>query len=101
MKISKIAAKVAVRLFFILVLIAVVPFTQSDNSKLQHIYLTAPHKWMFVFPSILVLGFITLTIICTVKKYNEVDLNWLLVLNTLILLAYCTTLYIHVYRLVK
>ncbi|MDB5112394.1 MAG: hypothetical protein JWR67_3508 [Mucilaginibacter sp.] len=101
MKASQIAAKVVVRLFFILLLIAVVPFMQGDDHKLQNLYFTTTHKWIFIFPCILILGFISLLVICTIKKYRELDLNLLLILNTLILLAYGVTLYIRVWHLVK
>jgi len=101
LKASQIAAKVVTRLFFILVLIALVPFMQGDDKKLQSLYFTTTHKWIFAFPIILIVGFISLLVICAVKKYKEVDLNWLLVLNTVILLAYGVTLYIRVWHLVK
>jgi cytochrome bd-type quinol oxidase subunit 2 len=101
MKASQIAAKTLVRLFFILVLIAVFPFMEGDNHKLKDLYFTTHHTWIFVFPIILIVGFISLLIYCTIKKYKEMDMNWLLVLNTLILLAYGATLYIRVWHLVK
>ena len=101
LKASQVAAKVVVRLFFILLLVSLVPFMQGDNHKLQNLYFTTPHKWIFIFPIILILGFISLLIICTIKKYKEIDLNWLLVLNTVIILVYATTLYIRVWHLVK
>jgi hypothetical protein len=101
LKASQIAAKVVVRLFFILLLISLVPFMQGDNHKLQNLYFTTHHKWIFVFPIILMVGFISLLVICTLKKYREMDLNWLLVLNTVIILVYSATLYIRVWHLVK
>jgi len=52
-----------------------------------------------IFPAILILGFISLLIICTLKKYQEADLNWLLVLNTLILIAYGIAIYIRIYHM--
>ena len=100
-KVSQIAAKVIVRLFFILLLVALVPFMQGDNHKLQNLYFTTTHKWIFIFPVILIGAFITLLVMCTLKKYKQMDLNWLLVLNTVILLAYGATLYIRVWHLVK
>jgi len=101
LKASQIAAKVIVRLFFILLLIALFPFMQGDNSKLSSLYFTTTHKWVFAFPIILIGAFITLLVICTMKKYKEIDLNWLLVLNTVILLAYGATLYVRVWHLIK
>lgn len=101
LKVSQIAAKVIVRLFFILLLVSLVPFMEGDNHKLQNLYFTTTHKWIFVFPIILIGSFITLLVTCTIKKYKEMDLNWLLVLNTAILLAYGATLYIRIWHLVK
>ena len=101
LKVSQIAAKVVTRLFFILVLVSLLPYMQGDNSKLSTIYFTTARKWVFIFPCLLVVGFISLLIICTVKKYKETDLNWLLVLNTVILLAYGITVYVRVWQLVK
>ena len=101
MKASQIAAKIATRLFLILLCIALIPFLQGDNTKLHHLYLTTPNKWTLVFPILLMLGFIALFVICTIKKYKEADLNWLLVLNTVILIIYGVTLFIRIYQLVK
>src|SRR5476651_513905 len=101
LKVSQISAKVIVRLFFILLLVSLVPFMEGDNHKLQNLYFTTPHKWIFVFPIILIVSFISLLVICTLKKYKEMDLNWVLVLNTAILLAYGATLYIRIWHLVK
>jgi hypothetical protein len=100
MKVSRIAAKIVVRLFFILLLVALVPYFMGDHAKLQHIYLTFHHKWEMIFPAILVLAFIALLIICTVKKYSEEDVNWLLVVNTIVLTAYGIAVYIRIYHMV-
>ena len=97
MKVNRLVTKIIVRLFFLLLLIALVPpFLQGDGTKLQHIYLSFHHKWEMVFPAILILAFISLLIICAVKKYKEPDLNWLLVLNTVILMAYGIAIYIRI-----
>jgi quinol-cytochrome oxidoreductase complex cytochrome b subunit len=101
MKTSQIAAKIVTRLFFILLLIALVPFLQGDTSKLQHLYLAPKHVWTLAFPIILILGFIALLIICSIQKFKKTDLNWLLVINTVVLLAYAITLYIRIYQLIK
>jgi len=100
MKVNRLVTKIVVRLFFILLLAALVPpFLAGDQSKLQHIYLSFHYKWQMIFPAILILGFISLLIICTLKKYQEADLNWLLVLNTLILIAYGIAIYIRIYHM--
>jgi len=100
MKVNRIVTKIVVRLFFLLLLIALVPpFLQGDQAKLQHIYLSFHYKWQMVFPAVLILGFISLLIICAIKKYKEADLNWLLVLNTVILTAYGIAIYIRIYHM--
>jgi quinol-cytochrome oxidoreductase complex cytochrome b subunit len=98
MKISQIAAKAVVRVFFLLLLISTIPFLEESNSKLQSFQFVVHQKWTLVFPSILIVGFVTLLVLCTLKKYKQVDLNWLLVVNTLVLLAYFLTVAYAVYR---
>ncbi|MEB0260603.1 MULTISPECIES: hypothetical protein [unclassified Mucilaginibacter] len=100
MKTSQIAAKVVTRLFFFLLLIALVPFLQGDTAKLQHIYLSPKNPFTLVFPILLILGFIALLVICSIKKFSKNDLNWLLVLNTIMLMAYGITIYISIYKLI-
>jgi hypothetical protein len=96
MKVSHLVTKIVVRIFFVLLFVALVPFIQGDQTKLQHIYLTFHHKWEMIFPAILIIGFVILLITCIVKKYKEPDLNWLLVLNTVILIVYGIAIYIRV-----
>jgi uncharacterized protein YacL len=101
MKASQIAAKVVVRLFFILLLFALIPFFQGDTSKLQHLYLAPKHMYVLAFPILLILSFITLLVLCSIKKYSKPDLNWLLVVNTVVLMVYAGTLLFTIYRLIK
>jgi len=100
MKTSQIAAKAVVRVFLILLLASTIPFLQGDNAKLQNFNFTIHHAWTLIFPIILVLGFIGLLITCTIKKYKVIDLNWLLVVNTLVLMAYGIAVFIKVYQAV-
>ncbi len=99
MKVNKFVTKIVLRLFFILLFAGAFVFFQGDQSKLKHIYLGFHHKWELIFPGILIVGFISLLITCAIKKYNEPDLNWLLVLNTVILLAYGIAIFIKVSHL--
>ncbi|HTD39718.1 MAG TPA: hypothetical protein VK671_03790 [Mucilaginibacter sp.] len=99
MKTSGIVAKAVTRLFLLLLVLAVVPLFQTDSSKLQHLYIVSRSKWLFIFPVILIGGFVYFFIRCTIKKYSEPDSNWLLVINTLILMAYCATVFVRVYQL--
>lgn len=101
MKVSQIAAKVVVRIFFFLLLMAMVPFVKGDGDKLSHLYLLPRNPWVLAFPILLILGFIGLLVTCAIKKYNKQDLNWLLVVNTVVLIAYGITLYIRIMQLLK
>ena len=99
MKTSGIIAKAVSRLFLLSLVLAIVPLFQVDTNKLQHLYIVSRSKWLFIFPIILVGGFIYFLIRCTLNKYKEPDSNWLLILNTLILMAYCATIFVRVYQL--
>ena len=102
MKTSRIVTKIVVRLFFLLLLIALVPpFLMGGQNNLERIYLTFHHKWEMIFPAILILAFMSLLIICAVKKFKETDLNWLLVLNTVILTIYGIAIYIRVLHMIN
>ena len=98
MKTSQIAAKIATRLFLIFLCIALIPFLQGDNTRLTNLYLTVTNKWTLVFPVLLMLGFIALFVMVSIKKYKATDLNWLLVLNTAVLLIYGVALFIRIYH---
>jgi hypothetical protein len=100
MKTSQIVAKVVVRLFFFLLLIALVPYFAGNNAKLQNFNFVIHRKWTLIFPGLLIAGFIGLLITCTIKKYKEIDLNWLLVINTLVLIAYALAVFMKVYQAV-
>jgi hypothetical protein len=99
MKTSGIVAKAISRLFLLLLVLAIVPLFQADTSKLQHLYIVTSSKWLFIFPIVLIGGFVYFLIRCTINKYKEPDSNWLLILNTLILMAYCATIFVRVYQL--
>lgn len=101
LKISQVAAKTAIRIFIIILFFGVLPFIaghQPWDSKLETTHLVIPNKWTLIYPAILFLGFLTLVIITRKKKYQEQDINWLLVLNTVILLAYLVLLYSRIFK---
>jgi hypothetical protein len=100
MKVSKLATKIIVRAFFILMLVAAVPFFYGDQSKFQHIYFAFPHKWEIVFPAIIIISFFILMITCAIKKYNELELNWLLVVNIIVLVAYAIAIFIRISHII-
>jgi hypothetical protein len=99
MKTSGVIAKAVARLFLLLLVLAIVPLFQADSDKLQHLYIVTSSRWLLIFPVILIGGFIYFLVRCTIKKYTEPDSNWLLILNTLILMTYCATLFVKVYEL--
>ncbi|WP_374951643.1 hypothetical protein [Mucilaginibacter sp.] len=101
MKVSQIAAKAIVRVFFVLLLMALIPFVKGDDTHLSHLYLMPKNMWTLAFPILLIIGFVALLVICSLKKYQKADLNWLLVLNTFILMAYAATLYFRIYQLTR
>jgi hypothetical protein len=101
MKSSRFVAKLVSRLFLLLLLLAIVPLFQADRAKLHSLYFVTAHKWILIFPCILVGGFLTLFIGCTIQKYTKPDWNWLLVVNTIVLMAYCATIYIKVLQLIR
>jgi len=101
MKTSQIVAKAIVRFFFLALVLATIPLFQADGAKLQHLYIVANNKWLFVFPVLLLVAFVYFFVRCTIKKYTETDMNWVLVVNTVVLMAYGATIYIRVYELIK
>jgi hypothetical protein len=98
MKTSQIVAKAVLRLFLLLVLIACFVFLHNDNAKLQQFNFVIVRKWTLIFPFILIAGFITLLINCVVNKYKKTDMNWLLVVNTVVLIAYLAAIVLRVYQ---
>ena len=100
MKVSKFVTKIVIRIFFILLFVALVPFFEGDQNKIQHIYLTFHHSWEMIFPAILIISFTCLLIYCAVKKYTEPEMNWLLVVNTIVLLAYGIAIFVRVRQMI-
>jgi hypothetical protein len=100
-KISRLAARTAVKIFIIILLVGILPLVSGDqpwSARLESSHLVIPNKWTLIFPAILFIGFVALLILCIKKKYQVPDFNWLLVLNTLILLAYLVMLYSRIYQ---
>jgi hypothetical protein len=60
------------------------------------------HPYMLAFPILLILGFIALLVLCSVKKYSKADLNWLLVIIHIGIDSLCRHIVCqHIYRLIK
>ncbi|MFB9843178.1 hypothetical protein [Mucilaginibacter ginsenosidivorans] len=100
MKTSQIVVKAVTRIFFVLLLLGAFTLYQ-DSSKITHLYFIGNNKWTLVFPALLLAGFAALFITCAKQKYTKTDWNWLLVLNTVVLMIYCVTLYTRITDLVK
>jgi len=98
---SKIVARLAVRLFLILLFVSVAPFLVDSGAsdRLEHTYLYVVNKWALIFPALLFLSFLGLLILTLKHKYSKVDLNWMLALNTALLIIYVVLLYVRVYPL--
>src|SRR5665213_3808691 len=98
MKVSPIITKIVLRVFFVLLFFALVPFFVGDQRRLQHTYFSFHHWWELIFPAIIIISFIALLITCAVKRYKQPDLNWLLVVNTVVLAAYGIAIFIRIIR---
>jgi sterol desaturase/sphingolipid hydroxylase (fatty acid hydroxylase superfamily) len=101
-KISKTAAKTAIRIFIIILFMGILPLVSGQNQpwdqRLADAHLVITNKWTLVFPAVLFLGFLSLTILCMKNKYSQPDVNWLLVLNAVILITYLVMLYSRIYK---
>lgn len=100
--ISKIAAKLSVRLFLILLLMSIAPFILDKESadNLGNTYLYVVNKWVLIFPLLLFVFFIVLLFITLKHNYSKVDLNWMLTLNAALLIIYVVLLYIRIFPLI-
>lgn len=95
MKTSKIIAKLLVRLVFILILAAAVWLTQN-NDKLKGLGYVQLNQWTIIYPVLLIAGFTGLLITAAVKKYNSMDINLLLIVNTVMLLIYAMAVFFRI-----
>ncbi len=100
--ISKFVAKLLVRLFMLLLLFAFAPAILETKMArpLSSTFVYIQNKWAFIFPGILFLSFLTLLIVTLRHKYQKTDLNWMLSLNTGLLIAYVIMLYAKLYPLI-
>lgn len=100
--ISKFIAKLLVRLFMLLLLFAFAPaiLESKTGRSLHSTFVYIENKWAFIFPGLLFLSFLTLLIITLRHKYQKTDLNWMLSLNTGLLIAYVVMLYVRIFPLI-
>ncbi|MEH6306041.1 hypothetical protein RYH73_10340 [Olivibacter sp. CPCC 100613] len=99
---SKFVSKLLVRLFILILAAAVVPAFVDDEiaAKLGTTYVYIENKWVFIFPLILFLSFLTLLILTGRNRHEKTDLNWMLSLNTLLLIIYVVMLFIRLAPLI-
>lgn len=100
--ISKFVSKLLVRLFILILAAAVIPVFVDDEigAKMETTYVYIENKWVFVFPLILFLSFLTLLILTGRARHEKTDLNWMLSLNTLLLIVYVIMLFIRLAPLI-
>lgn len=100
--ISKFTAKLLVRLFILLLAAAIAPIFIDNEiaAKMETTYVYIENKWVFIFPLILFLSFLTLLILTGRAKHEKTDLNWMLSLNTLLLIVYIILLFVRLYPLI-
>lgn len=99
MKTSKFLAKFMVRLVFILLLVAGFAIVQNSG-KLQQLGSINLYQWRLIFPVILIGGFMGLSIATALKKYNQPDLNFLLIVNSVMLVIYGMAVFFQISRIV-
>jgi cation transport ATPase len=99
MKTSKFLAKFMVRLVFILLLVAGFAIVQNSG-KLQQLGSINLYQWRLIFPVILIGGFMGLSIATALKKYNQPDLNFLLIVNSVMLIIYGMAIFFQISRIV-
>ncbi|MBP3941998.1 hypothetical protein J5U18_00215 [Sphingobacteriaceae bacterium WQ 2009] len=93
---SKIVAKVMLRVFLILLALSAVPLLNKSGNSLNKINVYFPSSYAFIFPILLFILFVTLLVIMLKHKYTKVDINWLFSLNTAFLIAYLVLLYVRI-----
>ena len=100
--ISKFIVKLLIRLFFLMLLFAFAPFVLEKETvvSLEQTYLYITNKWAFIFPGLLFLSFLTLLVLTLRHKYQKTDLNWMLSLNTVLLVVYLIMLYARLYPII-
>jgi len=100
--ISKFIAKLLVRLFMLLLLLAFAPtlLENKTSRSLGSTFVYIENKWAFIFPGLLFFCFLVLLVLTLRQKYRHTDLNWMLSLNTGLLIVYLIMLYAKLYPLI-
>jgi cytochrome bd-type quinol oxidase subunit 2 len=101
--ISQIAAKVSSRLFIVLLAIGILPIWLNTEWKdrLDEMYVYIPHQWTLIFPVLFLISFLTLYILAAQKKFKNEEYNWLLTLNSTLLIIYLVLLFYRLYPMIQ
>lgn len=95
--ISKVVAKILLRLFVIILGLAFIPLLSGNEKQLQNTYLYFENKWVLIFPILLFIIFVTLLFTMLKSKYSKIEINWLFSLSTIMLSIYLLMLYSRIY----
>ncbi|MBS7564010.1 hypothetical protein KHS38_06295 [Mucilaginibacter sp. Bleaf8] len=96
---SAIIAKLLVRIFFLFLVAAMFGIVKYQD-KLKVLGSIRLDQWRLIFPALLIIGFIVLLVLASIKKYKVGDINLLLIVNTIMLLIYGLAIFIRVAALV-
>jgi cation transport ATPase len=99
MKTTKFLAKFMMRLVFILLLVAGFMVVQNSG-KLQQLGSINLYQWRLIFPVLLIAGFMGLSIAAAIKRYNQPDLNLLLIVNSVMLIIYGMAVFFQISRII-
>ncbi|MVN92893.1 hypothetical protein [Mucilaginibacter aquatilis] len=98
MKTLKFLAKFITRLVFILLLFVGYLLIQNQSKLHNAGYIKL--QWQLIFPLVLILSFIGLFITAAVKKFNQGDLNLLLIVNSVMLIIYGMAIFFRIYAMI-
>lgn len=100
--ISQFAAKLLVRLFILLLLFAFAPIVleQETTRSYGETFVYIENKWALIFPGLLFASFLVLLFLTLRYKYQKTDLNWMLSLNTALLISYVAMVYVRLYPII-
>lgn len=99
---SKFISKLLVRLFMLILAAAIAPMFVDKQiaARMETTYVYIENKWVFIFPLILFLSFLTLLVLTGRAKHEKTDLNWMLLLNTLLLIIYVVMLFVRLFPVI-
>lgn len=100
--ISQFTAKLFLRLFILLLLFAFAPIVleKETTRSYSETFVYIENKWALIFPVLLFISFLTLLILTLRYKYQKTDLNWMLSLNTALLIIYVVMVYVRLYPII-